>query len=63
VSAEQFGVKAMMMVALYPKTGKPWLFGLHQCSYPRIWTSEEMRLLKEISRRLADSIPGLLSPR
>ena len=63
VSAGQFGVKAMMMIALYPKSGKPWAFGLHQCSYPRVWTPEERRLLQEISRRLADSITSLLSHR
>jgi PAS domain S-box-containing protein len=63
VSAEQFGVQSMMMVALHPKTGKPWLFGLHQCSSPRVWTSEEQRLFQEISRRLADTLSGLLSLR
>jgi hypothetical protein len=63
VSAGQFGVQSMMMVALYPKTGKPWAFGLHQCSTPRLWTSEEQRLFLEISRRLADTLTGLLSLR
>jgi len=63
VSAEQFGVQSMMMVALYPKSGKPWAFGMHQCSYTRVWTSEEQRLFLEISRRLADTLTGLLSHR
>jgi len=63
VSAEQFGVQSMMMVALHPKSGKPWAFGLHQCSSPRLWTAEEQRLFQEISRRLADTLTGLLSHR
>ncbi len=63
VSADQFGVKSMMMVALYPKSGKPWAFGLHQCSYPRVWTSEEERLFQETGRRLADALTGLLMQR
>ncbi|MGO9569900.1 MAG: PAS domain S-box protein [Desulfomonilaceae bacterium] len=63
VSADQFGVKSMMMVALYPKSGKPWAFGLHQCSYPRVWTSEEERLFQETGRRLADGLTSLLSHR
>ncbi len=63
VSADQFGVKSMMMVALYPKSGKPWEFCLHQCSYPRVWTSEEERLFQEIGRRLADVLTNLLSHR
>ena len=60
VSAEQFGVKAMMMTALYPRSGKPWAFGLHQCSYARTWTSDELRLFEEIGRRLADGLSSLL---
>ncbi len=63
VSAEQFGVKSMMIVALYPKSGKPWAFGLHHCSYPRVWTAEEERLFQEIGRRLADGLTSLLSHR
>jgi PAS domain S-box-containing protein len=63
VTAERFGVQSMMMVALYPKVGKPWAFGLHQCSAPRVWTSEEQRLFQEIARRLADSLTVLLSHR
>ncbi len=45
---------------LYPKMGQPWSFGLHQCSYPRIWTPEEERLLQEIGRRLSDTLTSLL---
>ncbi|MFZ2167667.1 MAG: PAS domain S-box protein [Minisyncoccia bacterium] len=60
VSAEHFGVKSMMMTAIYPKSGKPWAFGLHQCSYPRIWKEEEKELFQEISRRLADGLSSLL---
>jgi PAS domain S-box-containing protein len=63
VSAEQFSVKSMMMVALYPKSGKPWVFGLHQCSAPRVWTPDEVKLLKEIGRRLTDALSSLLSHR
>ena len=63
VSADQFGVMSMMMVALYPKSGKPWAFGLHQCSHPRVWTSEEERLFQEIGRRLADALTSLLMQR
>ena len=60
VTAEQFGVQSQMFVALYPKMGKPWVFGMHQCSYPRIWTEEEQKFFKEISRRLSDGLSGVL---
>jgi PAS domain S-box-containing protein len=60
VSDEQFGVQSQMFVALYPKLGKSWVFGMHQCSYPRIWTEEEQKLFKEISRRISDGLSSVL---
>ncbi|MFH0997347.1 MAG: PocR ligand-binding domain-containing protein [Pseudomonadota bacterium] len=60
VTAEQFGVQSQMLVVLYPKSGKPWVCGMHQCSYPRIWTNEEKRLFQEIGRRLSDALTSLL---
>ena len=61
--SESFGQKSSMSMALYPKVGKPWQFGIHQCSYPRIWTPEEERLFQEIGRRLSDALTSLLSYR
>lgn len=60
VSAEQFGVKSMIMVPLYPKTGKPWMLGMHQCSHKREWTKEEKRLFQETGRRLSDALTSML---
>jgi len=62
-TAEQFSIRSMMAMAVYPKVGKPWEFGIHQCSYGRVWNPEEERLLKEIGRRLADALTSLLSHR
>ncbi|MEW6218887.1 MAG: PAS domain S-box protein [Thermodesulfobacteriota bacterium] len=59
-SASQFGVQAQMYAAIYPKLGRPWIFGLHQCSHPRLWTAEEQRLFQEIGRRLADGLSSVL---
>jgi PAS domain S-box-containing protein len=55
-----FGYKSQILMALYPKTGYSWVFGLHQCSYPRGWTDQEERLLQEIGRRLEDALTSLL---
>ena len=55
--------KSFMSMALYPKVGKPWQFGIHQCSYPRVWTPEEERLFQEIGRRLDDGLTSLLAHR
>jgi PAS domain S-box-containing protein len=59
-AAEQHGIQSMLAMAIYPKVDKPYMFGLHQCAYPRIWTAQEKRLLQEIGRRMADALTGLL---
>jgi PAS domain S-box-containing protein len=58
--AEHFGIKSSIAVAVHPKVDKPYVFGLHQCSYPRVWTPHEERLFHEIGRRLADGLDTLL---
>lgn len=47
-------------IALFPKTGSPWMFGVHQCSYPKVWSKNEMQLFTEISRRISDGLTSLL---
>lgn len=55
-----YQVRSLIGTAIYPKIGKPWVFGLHQCSYQRVWTSEEKRLFSEIGHRLSDGLTSLL---
>ncbi len=57
---KQFGIKSILIITLYPKIGKPWVFGLQQCSYQREWTTEEKKLFQEIGRRLADGLTSML---
>ncbi len=59
-STERFSIKSMIVMAVYPKVDKPYMFGLHQCSHPRVWTPQEERLFHEIGRRLADALDTLL---
>ncbi|HNB53479.1 MAG TPA: PAS domain S-box protein, partial [Anaerolineales bacterium] len=61
VMAQVFRVQSFIAVALYPKVGQPWSFGLHQCTHARTWTLEEERLLQEIGRRVADALTSLLA--
>jgi signal transduction histidine kinase/PAS domain-containing protein len=58
--AERFSIKAQMAMAIHPKVDKPYMFGLHQCSHARVWTSQEERLFQAIGRRLADGLDTLL---
>jgi PAS domain S-box-containing protein/putative nucleotidyltransferase with HDIG domain len=52
-----------IVMALRPKSGKPWGFMIQQCSYPRYWTRDEERLFQEIGRRFADGLTSLMSRR
>jgi PAS domain S-box-containing protein len=59
--AERYGIRSMMLLAIRPKTGKPWMFGVHQCRAARLWTDEETRLFLAIGRRVTDALTGLLA--
>ena len=61
--SQRFGYKSAITMALHPRLGKPWIFGMHQCSYARNWTPEEERLFQEIGRRISDALTGLLAHR
>ncbi len=58
-----YEIKSQLAIALHPKVGKPWEFGLHQCSHKRVWTPQEKQLFREISRRLSDGLTSLLTYR
>ena len=57
--AERLGIRSRIAVALYPKGDQPYMFGLSQCAYPRVWTTLEEQLFEEIGRRLADALTTL----
>jgi PAS domain S-box-containing protein len=59
-SQTNFQVMAMMMMALYPKSDRPYAFGLHHCAGARIWTLQERRLFEEIGHRLENALTSLL---
>lgn len=59
-ASERFGFKCLLSMAIRPKIGSPWQFGLHQCSRVRIWTADEVQLFREIARRLADALSTML---
>src|SRR3989442_10938629 len=57
--AKRLGIQSRIVMALYPKGDQPYMFGLSQCSYPRIWTPQEQFLFQEIGRRLEDALTSL----
>jgi len=59
-TATRFDIQSMIAMAIHPKGDKPYMLGLHQCSYPRAWTPPEERLFQEIGHRLEDALTGVL---
>jgi PAS domain S-box-containing protein len=57
--AQRHGIQSRIVMALYPKGDQPYMFGLSQCAYPRVWTLQEERLFQEIGRRLEDALTSL----
>ena len=56
----RFSTLSQMHLLIRPRTGKPWTFGIHQCSHHRNWTDEEKSLFREIGHRLGDALSSLL---
>jgi len=48
-------------MAIYPKLGKPWLFGIHQCSYARIWTENEFNLFRDFGQHIGENLGVFIS--
>jgi signal transduction histidine kinase len=63
LAADQFAIRSQMAMTIDAKADQPFLFGLHQCSQPRLWTADEQRLFQEIGRRVSDAISALSSLR
>ncbi|HSI14494.1 MAG TPA: PAS domain S-box protein [Chthoniobacter sp.] len=61
--AQDYQIRSVMAVALYPKADEPYMFGLHQCSHAREWTAEEEHVFRAIGRRLTDSLTSLIASR
>jgi two-component system cell cycle sensor histidine kinase/response regulator CckA len=60
-TATRYNYRSVLAMAMYPKVGSPWLLGLHQCSYDRVWTDEEVQLFQEVGRRIEDALTVLLA--
>ncbi len=58
--ALQFSVRSQIIMAIHPRQGRPWMFGMHQCSHARVWTKNEQVLFKEISFRVVEGLNNLI---
>ncbi len=53
-------MQSQIIIPIFPKAGDPWVIGLHQCSYARVWIREDSLLFKGISQRIADGLSSML---
>ncbi|MFO0792611.1 MAG: PAS domain S-box protein [Candidatus Brocadiaceae bacterium] len=53
-------VQSLMMIAVHPSIGNPWMLGLLQCDHVREWTDDEKRLCRDISYKVADALTNML---
>ncbi|HLP15373.1 MAG TPA: PAS domain-containing protein, partial [Bacteroidota bacterium] len=54
--SKRYGFKSLMSMVLYPKVGSPWQFGIHYCAQEVVSSTEDVRLFREIGRRLSDAL-------
>src|SRR5439155_20907796 len=59
-AAKRVSIQSMIVMSIHPKGDKRYMLGLHQCSYPRVWTPPEARPFQAIGRRLEDALTSLL---
>src|SRR5216683_3101779 len=57
--AERLGVQSQMCLAVHPKTDKPYIFGLDQCTWARNWTEAAQSLFEATGQRLAILLTSL----
>lgn len=48
--------QSLLLAPVTPRFGTPYLLGVAQCSHPRAWHKEELRLLQEFVHRIEDAI-------
>ena len=59
-NTKSFKVRSQLSMAIYPRYGKPWQFGIHQCSRDRIWENSEIRLFRIIGIMTAEALGNSL---
>jgi len=61
LSEEQFSVKSQLQIALRPKTGNAWVFGLHHCERAVIHDQDDLQLFTSLAHRISDTLSVFIS--
>jgi len=54
--AETFSIRSQLGTLLNRESPTPWMLGMHQCDYERVWSTEEKRLFQDIANRVEDAM-------
>ena len=57
---DNFHVKSQITMAIYPKTGKPWIFGIHHCEHACTYTQEEIDYFNVLGNQIGDALGNLI---
>ena len=57
----QLSIRSQMLMAIRPKSGRPWLLGIHHCAAPVVYSQNDCDLFEALGNRLADGLSSLLS--
>jgi hypothetical protein len=57
----KFHVRSQILMAIRPRTGKPWLLGIHHCAAPIIYSHNDCDLFKTLGNRISDGLSNLIS--
>lgn len=55
-----YSVQSQLVLALHPRLDQPWMFGVHQCVRPRVWTDQEKTLFTAMGGRIQDALNNFL---
>ena len=44
--AERWSIQAQLVQAVFPKSDRPWLLGIHHCATPHVYTEEDKRIFQ-----------------
>ncbi|MGA8864712.1 MAG: diguanylate cyclase [Gallionella sp.] len=61
--AQQFSVKSQLMIAMRPKVGNAWVFGLHHCESEVIHDDDDLQLFTSLAHRISDTLSVFISTR
>ncbi len=57
---EIYSVQSQLAMVFYPKTGKPWLFGIHHCAQEHHYSKEEIECFELIGKKTAGVLGNLI---